>query len=923
LVGVDKRSATDYVGMSRNFFNKNNGQQVYLNGFSAASGGDWWYDVMPNIYFYQLLSLYGKDAYPEWMGQFTSIADQWRKSVAVLGGNPFGWTLPRLDYRAFNLSTWKPLASGVTEPEAAGSIAWLLYKAYLLTGNEDYLQGAKLCLDALCNRTANPSYELQLSYGTQAAACLNARENCNFDVDKLINWCFDRGPLRGWGMINGKWGDYNASGLIGEANDGGNDYAFVMNGFQQAGALAPVAKYDKRYARALGKWLLHIAQASRLFYGNALPAANKEPTSAAWTEKYDKKYCIPYESIKQNWNGTTPYAMGDALRGKWAATNLSLYSGSSVGYLAAVVKGTDVEGIIQIDVNATDFFNDNHVPCYLYYNPYSSVSSVTLDLPSGSWDLRDNLTDNIIARNVSTAAKLAIPADGSVMVAIIPAGHTLTTQGNKLMDGDKVVDYHAGYAYTNPMIIDALAASATTVIPGGTVNLTAALRNVPVGSPASYQWSVNGTLVEGSSSTLQWTAPTTQGTYTITLVAKSRNYAPSASVQIVVKKTGGSVPVISNLATSSPMPLTGGQTIKVTATLGGVADNTSWTWTVNGGTLPSGTNSDNVDWTLPGAEGIYTIDCVASNANGSSEKKSLRVIVRASGYSSALPILYYPLNGTAEDGGVNHINAVTVGGSYVADSRGTASAAFHLSSTANKLYTPNSTFLNFDKAVTVALWFSADQMLSREQFVVSHGSWEQRYKISITPEKHLRWTVNTTSGIVDLDSKETIDAGKYYHATAIFTGYSMELYINGKLENFAPHTGNINKSTLDLCYGAHDAAVTDYSLIGCLDEIRIYDSAITPADVAKLPVLWEISGISDLQAPQLKWHKEGNALIVTSPFALKAAAGYASDGMRYSTPISAQGGIGCRIDLSRLPEGVCYIQMIGDEGMVRVIKVVK
>lgn len=39
-----------------------------------------------------------------------------------------------------------------------------------------------------------------------------------------------------------------------------------MNGFQQAAALAPVAKYDKRYARAIGKWLLNIANASRLFY---------------------------------------------------------------------------------------------------------------------------------------------------------------------------------------------------------------------------------------------------------------------------------------------------------------------------------------------------------------------------------------------------------------------------------------------------------------------------------------------------------------------------------------------------------------------------------------------------------------------------------------------------------------------------------
>jgi hypothetical protein len=73
----------------------------------------------------------------------------------------------------------------------------------------------------------------------------------------------------------GNWGGYDVSGLIGEANDGGNDYAFVMNGFQQAAALAPLPKYDKRYARAIAKWLLNLTNASRFctdhFPTNGIP----------------------------------------------------------------------------------------------------------------------------------------------------------------------------------------------------------------------------------------------------------------------------------------------------------------------------------------------------------------------------------------------------------------------------------------------------------------------------------------------------------------------------------------------------------------------------------------------------------------------------------------------------------------------------
>ena len=190
-----------------------------------------------------------------------------------------------MNYRAFNLATGLPLTTGVPEPESAGSIAWLLYNAYPETGNRKYFEGAQLAMDFLAGFESNPSYELQLPYGTLAAARMNAVEGTNYPLQKLLDWCFNRGDLREWGAIVGTWGGYDVSGLIGEANDGGNDYAFVMNGFQQAAALAPLPKYDKRYARAIAKWILNVTNASRLFYWNALPQANQD--SYEWASAND------------------------------------------------------------------------------------------------------------------------------------------------------------------------------------------------------------------------------------------------------------------------------------------------------------------------------------------------------------------------------------------------------------------------------------------------------------------------------------------------------------------------------------------------------------------------------------------------------------------------------------------------------------
>jgi len=154
LVGVDKsnQNGMNWVAKTKDFFNPGNGQDVYLNGYSTTSGNDWWYDLMPNVYFYQLKSLYPSAA-PEFDSQFTTVADRWLNCVKQLGGSATPWSVPDMNYRAFDLSTGLPLTTGVPEPESAGSIAWLLYNAYLETGNRKYMEGSQQALDFLAGFT--------------------------------------------------------------------------------------------------------------------------------------------------------------------------------------------------------------------------------------------------------------------------------------------------------------------------------------------------------------------------------------------------------------------------------------------------------------------------------------------------------------------------------------------------------------------------------------------------------------------------------------------------------------------------------------------------------------------------------------------------------------------------------------------------
>ncbi|MBN2366725.1 MAG: laminin G, partial [Calditrichaeota bacterium] len=344
LVGIDKsnQNGSNWVLMCEEYFNKANGTNVYLNHPDAGSWDDWWYDTMPNVFFYQLYDLYPHTG--DFDFQLTSVADRWLAAVMTMGGGTAPWQVPYMNYRAFNLMTMTPYTGSPTEPEAAGAIGWLLYNAFLETGATKYRIGAELCLEFLSNWNNNPSYELQLPYGAHIAARMNAELGTEYDLEKIVNWCFTTtGNVRNWGAIVGNWGGYDCSGLIGEVSS--NDYAFTMNTYEQIGALVPMVRYDDRFARAIGKWVLNAANASRLYYPNYLPDDNQD--SEAWAHQYDSSSVIAHEAMHEYspYNpGISPYATGDAVTGGWGYTNLTLYGSSHVGILGGIIDTTDVEG---------------------------------------------------------------------------------------------------------------------------------------------------------------------------------------------------------------------------------------------------------------------------------------------------------------------------------------------------------------------------------------------------------------------------------------------------------------------------------------------------------------------------------------------------------------------------------------------------
>jgi len=844
LLNINKsnQGGINWVEKIKEFYNTGNGQNVYLNGYGSSSGNDWWYDLMPNVFFFQLYDLY--PATPDFDTQFIGVADQWLTAVHAMGGKTTPWTTPQMNYRGWYLSTMTGNNNGVKEPESAGTIAWLLYHAYVKTGEKKYAEGAQMAMEFLSGLTSNPSYELQLPYGTLVAAKMNATIGSNYDIDKMLNWSFDRGNLRGWGTIVGTWNGNDVSGLVGEANDQGNDYAFLMNGFQQAAALVPLTKYDKRYAKAIARWTLNLANASRLLYPEFLESDKQD--DYVWSHEYDPQSVIGYEAIKQTWEGKTLYGTGDAKRNDWANTNLALYGSSHVGYLASIVETTDVTGILKLDLNKTDFFGDNHFPTFLFYNPHTLDQQVTLNLGDGFYDLYEALTETNVAENVNGNFKVSIKAGEAMLITLLPAGTITISNNAKLYAGEHVIDYHYEFDFSPDFRIKSLSTKNNLLEVNKEAIVYATIENAP--GSVSYKWFINDSaLTTTAQENLTWTASSTTGEYEVKVEITSGNKTLKDSLLISVVPLIPAVPVITGLELDKKFYLAGTPVRIIAHVENSTREKFTYTWTVPSGTYEQ-TDSLLV-WNAPSVDGLYAINCVVKNKFTLNSQETMHVLVKHQSTETTLPLAYYPLNLNVNDYSGNDYHAHLSGTQKAPDPLGKPDYAKQFSSSADIIFIDNTAVFNFRDAITLSFWVSAS-VVGREAFVISHGSWEERWKVSITPDRKLRWTVKTETGVKDLDSTFPLLDNQFYHATVVFSGYSMELYLDGVLDSYSPHNGLMLTTSKAITLGQKGTAATQYYLIGLLDEIRLYNSTLQPNEISLLKDLWQEETITGLEDPR-------------------------------------------------------------------------
>jgi hypothetical protein len=450
LVGIDKtdQDGYNYVKMAQNYFNSANGWNIIMNNTNAevamlggGYGRDWWYDVFPNVLYYAVC-----DIYPDVEGadliQHT-IAEQFYRADSVLAGN--------YDYSYFDYAAMEGKRNQIPyQQDAAAGHAYVLYSAYKKFGDEKYLNGAKSSIEALLNLKESRFYEVLMPFGALTAARMNAEQGTNYDVGKILDWTFDgctaENGRTGWGILSERWGAYDIHGLQGSLTHEGG-YGFLMNSFDMAWPLLPMVKYEPEYARTIGKWILNTANATRLFYAYEIPDENQ------WLPELKgiTKNVIGYEGVKkidaynkESLIGVSPVALGDGPN--WVVSQpeesmFSIYGSAHVGIFGAIIEETNIEQILKLDCQATDFYGDKNYPTYLYYNPYEESKEISYQNDSQeNVDLYDVISGTFVTYKIEREGYFTIPANEAMLIVVIPADSEI-----KYLDGRAIINQKTAF----------------------------------------------------------------------------------------------------------------------------------------------------------------------------------------------------------------------------------------------------------------------------------------------------------------------------------------------------------------------------------------------------------------------------------------------------------------------------------------------
>lgn len=201
-------------------------------------------------------------------------------------------------------------------------------------------------------------------------------------------------------------------------------------------------------------------------------------------------------------------------------------------------------------------------------------------------------------------------------------------------------------------------------------------------------------------------------------------------------------------------------------------------------------------------------------------------------------VAYFPFNGNANDSSVNGNNGQVFGATLTQDRFGHANSAYSFDGVDDYMRTFDSQSLNITGNLTISAWIRTSSaangpiIFSNMLEVSPHDG----YSIRLTQAGKVYFL----SGDQPLIGQQSVVSADWKHVAVVQSGTTASVYIDGALD-LSGTVGVPTTAGVDQTIGASYSPY--YFWDGDLDDIRVYNRALTLAEIQQLQVVPEPSGV--------------------------------------------------------------------------------
>ncbi len=202
-------------------------------------------------------------------------------------------------------------------------------------------------------------------------------------------------------------------------------------------------------------------------------------------------------------------------------------------------------------------------------------------------------------------------------------------------------------------------------------------------------------------------------------------------------------------------------------------------------------------------------------------------------------VAYYPFLGNANDLSSYGNNGIVYGAKLTEDRFGNRNSAYLFDGIDDFIRIPDANSLTpTNQKLTIAVWFKIFDTRGKSIMYKGSKNNNREYSVGVSYASKAGFAINNNGLLgenqIGINSKINIDNDKWYFLVGVWNGSEIKIYVNGKLENTKTVNVTIGNFDSDLFIGAYGGDIEKYAFKGVIDDIRIYNSALSDEKIQEL-----------------------------------------------------------------------------------------